>query len=267
MSGIFAVLLLDMAINWVGWAASVLLKTEMFYDITGTATFLVSVVGTYFWGTIPHARKIVASAMVCIWTLRLGSFLLFRAVKTGGDSRFKEALEKPGTLFIYWTLQGLWCWIVAMPVLIVNRAPALGAALKWTDIVGPVLWGTGMLLEATADIQKFKFKQDPQNKGKFIDVGLFKLARYPQYLGEMSVWWGTFIFCAGAGLSGWQYVSIVSPLFTMGLVLGLSGIPIQERQAKERWGADPAYQEYRESTNLLLPVPKLIPSRPKGHDT
>jgi hypothetical protein len=49
--------------------------------------------------------QIAASAMVCLWAARLGSFLVARVVKTGGDSRFDEAKHQPGTFFVYWTMQ------------------------------------------------------------------------------------------------------------------------------------------------------------------
>lgn len=68
--------------------------------------------------------------------------------------------------------------------------------------------------------------------------------------------WGIFMTCANA-LQGWEFVSVASPLLTMTLLLGLSGIPLQEKQAKERWAASDAYQEYRRKTNLLVPIPKF----------
>lgn len=76
-----------------------------------------------------------------------------------------------------------------LPVLLLNSASAGGpAALLWSDVVGGAIFAAGLAIEATADGQKFAFKMDPANKGQFIDAGLWRLSRYPNYFGEMLVW-------------------------------------------------------------------------------
>lgn len=49
--------------------------------------------------------QILLSAMVGLWTLRLGSYLVARIHKQGKDSRFDEVKHQPGMFFIYWTMQ------------------------------------------------------------------------------------------------------------------------------------------------------------------
>jgi steroid 5-alpha reductase family enzyme len=66
-----------------------------------------------------------------------------------------------------------------------------------------------------------------------------------------------FITCS-SGLAGAQFASVASPLFVMALLFFVSGIPLQEEQAKRRWGDLPEYRAYRERTNLLAPVPKWL---------
>jgi steroid 5-alpha reductase family enzyme len=85
--------------------------------------------------------------------------------------------------------QAVWVFTTLLPVLLLNTSSSGGpAALLWTDILGGAVYATGLIIEATADGQKFAFKLDPANKGKFIDNGLWKFARYPNYFGEMMVW-------------------------------------------------------------------------------
>lgn len=71
----------------------------------------------------------------------------------------------------------------------------------------------------------------------------------------MLVWWGIWLLAVPV-LSGGYWLCVVSPLFVMALILFVSGVPLQEKQAQRRWGEDPAYQAYRRSTFLLYPIPK-----------
>ena len=72
--------------------------------------------------------------------------------------------------------------------------------------------------------------------------------------GEMCMWWGIWMMSICILEKGY-WLSVFSPLLTMGLLLFVSGIPIQEKQAKKRWGDDPAYQKYLRHSNLLVPLP------------
>lgn len=83
------------------------------------------------------------------------------------------------------TLQAVWVWTVSLPVTVVNasdRDPSLHAA----DIIGWIMWSVGMSVEATADHQKLIFKNSPENRGKWCNVGLWKYTRHPNYFGEVS---------------------------------------------------------------------------------
>lgn len=97
----------DVAIQLVGWALASRLETEQFFDIFGSSTFLIIVVqsmidnGTFF------PRQMVQSGMVSVWAVRLGLFLLFRALKAGKDSRFDKVRSNPKMFLIFWSLQGI----------------------------------------------------------------------------------------------------------------------------------------------------------------
>lgn len=181
--------------------------------------------------------------MVLVWTVRLGGFLFYRALVMGGDSRFEEAKQSFSSFFVYWSVQALWAWICSLPVTLVNSHER-NPGLHWSDVVGVVLFVFGFLMESTADFQKFAFKRNPENKGKFVTVGLWKYARYPQYFAEIVLWWGIFV-AAAHDLRNWEFVAVASPLFVMYLLLVLSGIPVQEKQAKQRWGSNPARRRGR----------------------
>ena len=68
------------------------------------------------------------------------------------------------------------------------NTPSIGvtAGLWASDIIGGLVWATGLLVEAVADQQKFNFKQNPDNKGKFINTGITPLDE--SFANKTSVW-------------------------------------------------------------------------------
>jgi len=247
--------IVDFGIQISGWAFASALKSEKFYDALGSVAYLAVALGSLAYGGYYFPRQILATTLVCVWTLRLGSFLVLRVLRTGGDSRFDELKHHPFRFLGAWILQGVWVWVVCVPLFLLNSSPT-NPTLRWTDVIGVTIWTIGFLVETIADFQKLAFKSDPSNRGKFIDTGLWAWARYPNYFGEMMLWWGLFLTCC-ATFYGAEWAAVASPLFVMTLLLFVSGVPLQEHQAQMRWGEDPAYQSYRSRTFLLLPLPKL----------
>lgn len=254
--GLLSWLLVDLAINWAGWALAAPLKTEKFYDLFGSLSFLTLSAGSLALGGASGARKFLVSGMVGVWALRLGSYLVTRVVKTGKDARFDGVRDNPPKFFVYWTMQAVWVFLTVLPVLMINGRPAVPLT-PW-DAVGVAVFALGLGLEATADAQKAAFKAKPENAGRFIDEGLWSLARHPNYCGEMMLWWGVFLTAAPGFTAWWQWLAVVSPVATMLLLRHVSGVPLLEEMAQKRWGNDPAYQAYRQRTNLLLPLPRGV---------
>lgn len=174
-------------------------------------------------------------------------------MRDGGDSRFDEVKTKPGMFLAYWTIQGIWVWVTALPVFLVNGT-ARQSPLFWGDYASLALWVIGFVCESTADYQKYVFKSDPNNKGRFISTGLWSLSRHPNYFGEMLMWWGV----AGVAVSmnaspGISAAALASPLFVTLLLTKVSGVPILEKSADERWGNEVAYQTYKRNTPCIVP--------------
>ena len=90
-------------------------------------------------------------------------------------------------------------------------------------------------------------------KGR-ITTGLWSWCQHPNYFGEIMLWTGIALIAAPV-LAGWQWVAMVSPLFVFLLLTRVSGIPMLQASARERWGADPEYRAYVQRTPLLLPKP------------
>ena len=103
--------------------------------------------------------------------------------------------------------------------------------------------------EAARDI-----RASPENKGRFISTGLWAWSRHPNYFGEIVLWTGVALIAAPA-LQGWQYATLISPLFVTILLTMGSGIPLLEDRADEVWGGQPDYEAYKASTPILVPRP------------
>ena len=250
--------LVDVTIQLVGWGVSTAFKTEKLYDGIGSATFLLLAVGSLIFGGTFTPRQVGVTACVALWALRLGGLLVYRVVKTGGDSRFEAALKAPLLYLVYWLMQALWIFTTLSSTLWLNGCgPASTIPIFWgSDVVGAALFAGGFVIEATADAQKLVWKLDPVNKGRWIDAGLWSLARSPQYFGEMTLWWGLWLLAAPSfGRTG-AWATVAGPLFVMLLLLKVSGIPLQVAQAQARWGDDAAYKAYVARTRLLVPLPK-----------
>jgi steroid 5-alpha reductase family enzyme len=114
------------------------------------------------------------------------------------------------------------------------------------------VWIVGFTVEVVSDRQKRRFRQDPANAGRFITTGLWAWSRHPNYFGEIVLWLGIALIALPA-LSGWQYVTLISPLFVYLLLSRVSGIPPLESRAEERWGNDPEFQAYKARTPVLFP--------------
>jgi len=240
-------------IQWLVFVPSYRLQTEHWYDLTGSLTYLCIVIGTLLLVGRFDLRSLVIVALVTIWAVRLGRFLYRRVQKAGSDSRFDEIKPSFTGFLMAWTLQGLWVFLTlaaALAAMTTLSPPAFGVLA----VIGVLIWMIGFLIEAVADAQKQAFRRDPANAGRFIHSGLWAWSRHPNYLGEITLWTGIALIALPA-LSGWQLVTLISPLFVYVLIVYISGIPMLESRADERWGDDPAYRDYKARTPVLFPRP------------
>jgi steroid 5-alpha reductase family enzyme len=241
--------------QWIAWIPASFGKTERFYDLTGGLTYL-TVVGFSLWAGSqfepPSPRELIISLLVVIWSLRLSSFLYFRIHRTGKDGRFDQLKTSPIRFLVPWTLQGLWVFLTMIVVIVINSQSDSASALGIWDGLGLSIWILGFGIEAIADKQKTVFNTEPNNQGKWIDSGLWSYSRHPNYLGEILLWTGIAFFGISC-FTGLERVAWVSPIFIYLLLTKVSGIPILDKRALEKWGEDPEYQKYRENTPALLP--------------
>jgi steroid 5-alpha reductase family enzyme len=247
--------IVDFGIQFVGWAISSAKKTEKYYDLCGSGAF-AAVAASTFACTNGEPRAALATTALLAWALRLGTFLVTRVHKDGGDKRFDGIKEDPATFGIYWFIQGIWVLVTAMPVILINANAATQGPLRALDWVGFAVFAAGLTMETVADQQKRAFKADAKNKGKYIDSGLWSISRHPNYFGEITLWTGmSMVGLSGVAKYGAGEVigCVLSPLLVAFLITQLSGIPLLEKSADERWGNEEAYQKYKRETPKLIP--------------
>jgi steroid 5-alpha reductase family enzyme len=242
-------------IQWVAWIPASIGKTERFYDLTGGLTYL-AVVGFSLWAgsqsETPSLRELIVSLLVVIWSLRLSFFLYLRIHRTGKDGRFDQLKISPIRFLVPWTLQGLWVFLTMIVVIVINSQADSAPALEIWDYIGLSIWILGFGIETIADNQKTVFNTEPNNQGKWIDSGLWSYSRHPNYLGEIILWTGIAFFGISC-FTGLERVAWISPIFIYILLTKVSGTPILDKRALEKWGDDPEYQKYRDNTPALIP--------------
>jgi steroid 5-alpha reductase family enzyme len=246
-------------IQWLAFVPAYLLQTEKFLDLTGSITYVTVVVIAVLLSPVVDGRSILLLALVVIWAARLGTFLFRRIQKAGKDARFDEIKPSFFRFLSFWTLQGLWVTFTVAAALAAITT-TVRKELGLFALIGSLVWVFGFAMEAVADAQKSRFRADPENKGKFIQTGLWAWSRHPNYFGEIVLWIGVAIIALPV-LRGWQWGTLISPVFVALLLTRVSGVPMLEKRADEKWGGQEAYEAYKAHTPVLIPRPRFSSRR------
>lgn len=247
-----AAFFLIMVLMGVLWLVYFFKKNASIVDIGWALSFVLASWAYFFIGDGYAPKKWVMTAMVTIWGCRLAWQLYQRYISSSEDSRYQELRSNWGSqndavkFFILFIFQGVLALILTLPFLIVGTAAAPG----WNgiEVVGVLLWLMGVAGEAIADHQLFQFKQNPANKGKVCQEGLWYFSRHPNYFFEFIVWLGFFFF-ALEKTGGW--LAVISPALMLCLLTKVSGIPLNEASALKT--KSQAYAEYQKTTSSFVP--------------
>jgi steroid 5-alpha reductase family enzyme len=252
LSTIFLYLLIALGINTALFLVAYSFKSDKLTDISYALSFLALDVAIIVNTKRPHAYGFILFLMVALWAVRIGGFLLIRVLHVGKDRRFDEMRGSFTRFGKFWLGQALTAWILMLPVAF---AQSRGGRVTVLALAGLAVWALGVLIEAAADYQKYMFKLSPVNKNQWIQTGLWKYARHPNYFGEILTWVGIYIYCLGALSLAEKILGLSSPVLISALLLFVSGVPLLEKSADKRWGALPEYQAYKAKTRLLIPIP------------
>ena len=218
----------------------------------GLGFIMVGVIG--YMQNYPTPPKAVLLLMVTIWGLRLAWHVFTRNKNQPEDPRYAEMRTKWGKNYLregylkVFLAQGAALFVISLPLQLGMSSELEHFGFK--QVLGLLIWMIGFGLEAWSDWHLSNFKSNPLNRGKLCTNGPWAFVRYPNYLGEMILWWGVYIFI----FNFWTAWTIIGPLTICYSLLKVTGIPMQEQSKMQK----PGYKEYASR------VPRLIPfMRPK----
>ena len=247
--------LIAFIIQWAAFIPAYAFQTEKFYDLTGTLTYLTVTWYTLYMSsekfTNLNGASIAIVLFISLWAIRLGSFLFSRIHKDGEDKRFRTIKPSATQFFMTWTLQGLWVSLCSMCALTAISSES-GVVVNAFYYLGVGLFIYGFYTEVKADNEKSKFRSIPENRDKFITTGLWAKSRHPNYFGEI-VLWAAIAVISLPSLSGLQYITLISPIFTYVLLVYVSGVRMLEARGQKKWGHLEEYKAYQKSTPMLFP--------------
>ena len=245
------ILIVAVLLQIIFFIPSFLLKTEKYYDLVGSLTYITIVSLAYFAVENKTMIDSIIYFYVMVWALRLGIYLFRRVRNDGKDVRFEKAKRHFFWFLQYWMGQALWVSLTACAAIIAILSPE-DDALPVLAMVGMTLWLSGFTIETISDYQKRVFRKENNPTEAFIHTGLWARSRHPNYFGEITLWTGIAVIALNT-LTGIEYITLISPVFVYILLTRMSGVNLLERIADERYGHLEEYQQYKRNTPVLFP--------------
>ncbi len=188
--------------------------------------------------------EIAITILIVIWALRLGSYLLARAIGRPEDYRYKTMRTSWGkwaplqAIFKIFLFQAFLMWVVSLPLSRPIESPNEFGPFRIFFFIIAVI---AILIETIADLQISQFKKLAVKPSRFLKTGLWKYSRHPNYFGEILFWYSM------AAINQ-KPSALIGPIFLNILILKISGIPLLEK----RYEQNEEFQAYKEKTNSLI---------------
>lgn len=251
-------LLLVLGLAFVVWLVSLVRRDASLADACWGLGFVALAWLYRDLGDAESLRAALVPALITIWGARLSAHILWRSRGRGEDPRYAAMRRRWGARFplvslftVFW-LQAAVLWIVALPLLQVQTAPA---PWSWLDGLGVALFVAGFAFEAVGDLQLLRFRADPANRGRVLDRGLWRYTRHPNYFGDATLWWG--LGCLALATPGGAW-TLAGPALMTFLLRRVSGVTLLEKGLHE---TRPGYRDYVTRTSPFLPRPPRRPAR------
>ena len=248
-----SILLADIIATVIVWASGVILKTASAYDPYWSLQTLAIYLCLLFKYQNWHVGTILLLAVISLYSFRLTlNFILGFHSLSYVDWRYKMLKQKTGKFYQVVNLLG----ICMFPTLVVYAAslPAMAyasvTAFSMLDVIGLSIIVLGVLLELIADLQMKKFVKQRTDRSQVLDKGLWRYSRHPNYLGEISIWFGVALTLIISHFNYWFFIAGAVVNLLMFLFIS---IPMEEKHFKDY---KPDYEQYKNDTSMLLILPK-----------
>jgi steroid 5-alpha reductase family enzyme len=238
---------------FVAWIVARRLNNYSLVDAVWAFAFVL-VAGLFAWmGEGSVKRNLLMLLVVGAWSLRLGYFLSRRIAShhPEEDSRYQTLRVEYGErvehgFFWFFQYQAWSVVVLCAPFLVIAMNPKPEISLiEW---LGAGLFAISLMLESTADGQMKRFKQNPSNRNRTCQIGMWRYSRHPNYFFESINWWGFYLIALG---SPGGVVTVFAPLGILFLLLFVTGVPMAEKQALQKRGDE--YREYQRTTSRFIP--------------
>ncbi len=204
-----------------------------------------------------HQRKYLVAMLLGAWSLRLGLHILFRTLKSHDDPRYAKLRKDWGAaadirMFFFLQSQAFAGIILVVCTYIAAGRP--DTKLDLADYLGAAIMLFALAGETIADRQLQRFSNDPANRGRICNVGLWSWSRHPNYFFEWLGWISYGLI--GVGIDGdyvYGWLSFAAPLLMYVLLRHVSGVPPLEEHMQATRGN--AFRDYQTRTNIFFPAP------------
>jgi len=259
LTGLGVTAAVTLALFVVTWLIAVAIGRYNVVDVVWGLSFVAVGVTSFVWSAghgVDDWRRILVLDLVAIWGARLALYIGLRSVGMGEDPRYEailgsgsspgagnRALRALGTVFV---LQAVVSWFISLPV-----QAAMYVRSGWSVLayIGIGVWLVGLFFEAVGDAQMNAFRNDPANKGKVMDRGLWRYSRHPNYFGDATVWAGLWLIAAQHWIGA---LSFASPALMAWFLSFKTGKPLLEKQMAR---SKPGYADYMRRTSGFFPMP------------
>jgi steroid 5-alpha reductase family enzyme len=213
----------------------------------GLGFVLIALVG--YLQNYPTTPKAILLVMIALWGLRLALYIFRRSQGKPDDPRYVEMREQWGDKWVLesykkvFLTQAAAMFIISLPVQLGMSADLESFGIK--QMIALAIWIAAFALEVWSDWHLERFRSNLANRGKACMDGPWRFVRYPNYLGEITMWWAVYLYIFGF----WTSWTIIGPLAITYAIVKVTGIPLQEKSNIKK----PGYAEYAARVPRLLP--------------